>query len=596
MAYASDTAGSIDYVASGPNKKIAVDVVNRYNYLLDQRRLADILHQDLAQYIIPRKAQITYRLAPGAKQTSLLYDTTAVKANEYLASAMSGALTPNTMQWIALQMRFEDLNREQEVREWLDQCRDILLSAINQSNFKAEAHEMYLDLGCFGTGCLLMEEIPGPMLFNGFRFKAMPMGWYVIGEGPDGRVDMVGRKIEMSARAAALKFGDGDMRLGMTKLSSETAHKAEARPDDMVGILHMVMPREGANYFMHASGKERPWASVYVEVGSSASYGGDPSTASGAHLITEGGYYELPFMVPRWGKSAHEIYGRGPGHTALPDIKTLNKARELRLRAAAKWIDPPIAVIDDGVVGKVRTQPSGITTVRSKDSIFPFELGHRGNFELSLEFEKDLQSAIRAVFYSDLLQLPSKQYMTAAEIQATIDQMQRALGPTVGRLESEFLTPLINRAFGIGLRAGVIPPPPPIVMEAQKAGYITDIDVVYIGPLARAQKYSDLSTIERFFQMAAPLIQVKPTAGDVINTDDFMSYIMDAVGLPARLKHDQKVIDQMREQEAQQNAQAQQQQQQHQAIDSASKLAPLMKVAQEAGQGGQTPNQGGTPA
>ena len=592
MAIESDVAGSMDAKASDDNRHRAADVVNRYNYLLDQRRLADILSQDLAQYIMPRKAQITYRLAPGAKQTSLLYDTTAVKANEYLASAMAGTLTPNTIQWFMLQMRMNELNMEQDVREWLDICRDTMLDAINQSNFKAESHEMYLDIGCFGTGNLLVEEIPGPMLFNGFRMKALPMGWYVIGEGPDGRVDIVGRKLEMSARAAALKFGDGDLQLGMSKLSKETAHKATARPDDMVGILHMVMPRDGANYLMHAAGKDRPWASVYVEVGSSASYGGDPSTASGAHLITEGGYYELPFMVPRWGKSAHEIYGRGPGHTALPDIKTLNKARELRLRAAGKWIDPPIAVVDDGVIGKVRTQPSGITTVRSKDSIFPFELGHRGNFELSLEFEKDLQQAIRAVFYSDLLQLPSKQYMTAAEIQATIDQMQRALGPTVGRLESEFLTPLINRCFGIMMRAGVLPPPPPVVLEAQRQGLVTDIDVVYIGPLARAQKYSDLSTIERFFQMAAPLIQIKPTSGDVINTDDFMSYIMDAVGLPARLKHDKDVVDQIRQQEADQNAQAQQQQQGAQMVDSAAKLAPLMKIAQEAGQ----QSQGGTPA
>src|SRR5438445_2946960 len=131
MAYASDTAGSTDYVASGANKKIAVDVVNRYNYLLDQRRLADILSQDLAQYIMPRKAQITYRLAPGAKQTSLLYDTTAVKANEYLGSAISGTLTPSTIQWFALQMRMEELNMEQEVREWLDICRDMMLDTIN---------------------------------------------------------------------------------------------------------------------------------------------------------------------------------------------------------------------------------------------------------------------------------------------------------------------------------------------------------------------------------------------------------------------------------------------------------------------------------
>jgi len=39
-----------------------------------------------------------------------------------------------------------------------------------------------------------------------------------------------------------------------------------------------------------------------------------------------------PWVVSRYMKVAGEIYGRGPLITALPDIKTLNKVKELVLK------------------------------------------------------------------------------------------------------------------------------------------------------------------------------------------------------------------------------------------------------------------------
>ena len=167
--------------------------------------------------------------------------------------------------------------------------------------------------------------------------------------------------------------------------------------------------------------------------------------------VRAGGYNEFPYLVPRWAKATGEIYGRSPSYNALPDIKTLNKAVEIGLKAWAKAIDPPLLVQDDGVVGRVRTTPAGITVIRNDGAIKPLQTG--SNWQITDMKETQLRTAIRQAYYSDQLQLQEGPQMTATEVQVRYELMQRLLGPTLGRFQSEFLNPLIERVFGIMFRS-----------------------------------------------------------------------------------------------------------------------------------------------
>src|SRR6266496_4725995 len=96
------------------------DVVRRVDRLNTDRYLHDVIAQDLATYIVPHKQYILFKLAPGAKQTTNLYDTTAIRANQFLASSMAGTLTPSSMRWFSMKMLDEDLNQDYETLVWLD--------------------------------------------------------------------------------------------------------------------------------------------------------------------------------------------------------------------------------------------------------------------------------------------------------------------------------------------------------------------------------------------------------------------------------------------------------------------------------------------
>ena len=56
---------------------------------------------------------------------------------------------------------------------------------------------------------------------------------------------------------------------------------------------------------------------------------------SGKHELVYRELNSFPWVVSRYMKTAGERYGRGPVLTGLPDIKSLNKVKELALRNAS---------------------------------------------------------------------------------------------------------------------------------------------------------------------------------------------------------------------------------------------------------------------
>ena len=287
--------------------------------------------------------------------------------------------------------------------------------------------------------------------------------------------------------------------------------------------------------------------------------------------VRAGGYNEFPYLVPRWSKATGEIFGRSPSYNALPDIKTLNKAVEIGLKAWAKAIDPPLLVQDDGVIGKVRMTPGGITVVRSDAAIKPLQIA--SNWQVTDLKENQLRTAIRQAYYSDQLQLQDGPQMTATEVQVRYELMQRLLGPTLGRFQSEFLNPLIERVFGIMLRANAFLPAPEM-LEGQS------VDVEYVGPLARSQKMEEAVAVERLYQLAMQVAQVDPSIMDIINHDEAIRTRAALLGVPKSILKSVVEVDQMRQDRAMQEQMQQEiAMQQQQASATASNATALNKLA-----------------
>ena len=214
--------------------------------------------------------------------------------------------------------------------------------------------------------------------------------------------------------------------------------------------------------------------------------------------------------------------------------------------------DPPLLVPDDGFILPVRTVPGGLNFYRSgtQDRIEPLET--RGRPDIGLEMVQNRREHIMAAFHVDWMKMPDQKNnpnMTATEVMARQEEKMRLMGPMIGRLQVEFLGPLIDRVFRIMSRMKLIPQAPGILEGME-------MKIVYTSPIARAQKSNQMFTVSRLFESLAPLFQVKPELLDNMNTDETFRYFHHLLDAPPQIMNEKEEVAQVR-QERQEQQQAQ---------------------------------------
>jgi hypothetical protein len=397
---------------------------------------------------------------------------------------------------------------------------------------------------------LFVEESSKGFNEGGIHFKTLHINEYYIQENVNGYVDTVYRKYKMTARQAFQEFGEEN-------LGEKILEAVKQKPEKEFVFIHAVEPSED---YKRATGK----------VATKLKYHSCHVCEADQMVVRTGGYNEFPYLVPRWAKATGEIYGRSPSYNALPDIKTLNKAVEIGLKAWAKAIDPPLLVQDDGVIGRVRTTPAGITVIRNDGAIKPLQIG--SNWQITDLKETQLRTAIRQAYYSDQLQLQEGPQMTATEVQVRYELMQRLLGPTLGRFQSEFLNPLIDRIFGIMFRAGALLPPPENIQESK-------LDIEYVGPLARSQRMEEANAIDRLYALAMNIAQVNPNVMEIINHEEAVRMRAKLLGVPNSILVSREDLEEARQAQMEQQQMQQQIMMQQQVAQATQQQAEAAKAA-----------------
>ena len=519
-------------------------LLSRFEKLESQRQNWETHWQDVADYMQPRKADVTKQRARGDKRMEQVFDSSPIQAVELLAASLHGMLTNPSTPWFTLRFKDEEVDNEDDAKLWLESATDVMYTAFNRSNFQQEIFELYHDLITFGTAAMFIEEDNDDLI----KFSTRHINEVFIAENDKGRIDTIFRKFKLSARSSLQKFGN--------KVSSEIQSKAQKNPYEEIEILHAVYPRTDFN--PNKKDKQNmPFESVYLEF-------------KNGNELSVSGFKEFPFVVPRYLKASNEIYGRSPAMTALPDVKMLNEMSKTTIKAAQKQVDPPLLVPDDGFLLPVRTVPGGLNFYRSgtRDRIEPLNIG--ANNPLGLNMEDQRRDSIRAVFYVNQLMMQQGPQMTATEVIQRNEEKMRLLGPVLGRLQSELLKPLIDRVFAILLRNNMLPQAPEFLSGR-------DIEIEYVSPLAKAQKSTELQSIMRAVEILGSLANVAPVF-DYVNFDNLVKHLADIVGVPQKLLKSQSQVNAERQQAAQQQEQMQQMQQLQQVAKAGGDVAPLAKA------------------
>lgn len=530
-------------------------IITKQESLKSYRTPWENLWQDCGEYVNPNRGDFsTIRYRADTARYDKIYDTTAPLANENLASGLHGFLTSPSQRWFSLSTFDDEINEEYQVKEWLNKTTNILYDRvfnIPESNFNSQAHELYLDLGSFGTAVMMVQDNPG----SGISFRTFHLADCYIQENDSGFVDTLYRKYKRTGRQLMERFGDA-VPEKIIKISQKDPYRE-------FEVIHAVEPSETYGDPIKKPTK-KAFKSCYVLL--------EEKT-----LLEEGGFDEFPYMVPRWSKVAGEIYGRSPSMTSLPDIKMVNAMMKTIIKAAQKITDPPLLVPDDGFILPVRTVPGGLNFYRSgtQDRIEPLET--RGRPDIGFDLLNNRREHIKAAFHVDWMQMPDQKgspNMTATEVVARQEEKMRLMGPMIGRLQVEFLGPLIDRVFKIMMRKKQIPQPPGI-LEGQ------EMKILYTSPLARAQKSGQLMTITRLFESMVPLFQAKPDLLDNMNTDETFRYFHHLLDAPAKILNPEEKVQEERQQRQEQQEQMMQAEQAKMESESAKNISEAQAKKRE---------------
>ena len=501
--------------------------------------------RDIGFYMCPRKSNALMGGSAGAPLAQLAGRAQTVRALHQagersgilLAASLQGNLTNPASKWQEMGVRPRALLQESGVQAWLDDSSLTLAESLLASNFSNEIGEWYQDLGYFGTAAMSMEALPDPApgRFGGFLFETMNVGSYWIGEGPDGRVDTLYRQIAMPIGAAFAKWGPA--------IGKEWLDKIEAGKGNEIALfLRGVRPRPHWTPGAARRDQKRFEAVVFDE--------------QYHRILDQGGFDEFPYVIGRWSKATGEEYGRGPGHQALSELKSLCKMRELALLGLAMDVAPPTFETEDALQGDLKWEPLGrnVLTAGHQVGTSVGTLGSGARHDIEQAYEERMVKTIEQYFFVDQIRaLPPAEtpsYMTAYEVARRYEETFRLLGPVYGRITypGEGIGHLVERGIHCLSRAGQLLPLPD-ALQQQGA----EMDVRYLGPLALAQESADVNAIDLELDFAIKLAQATGDTGLIprnYHVDDVLQHRGRIRGIPAWLRTSAEEREQIKQQEA----------------------------------------------
>jgi len=515
-------------------------------------------YQELSDYHLANRGRfLTSDRNKGHKRNTKQINNTSRLSSRTLASGMMSGITSPARPWFRLSSGDVTLDDVTAVKRWLFETQKIMYKVFSASNVYNSLHQLYGELGVFGTAAMGVYEDYENVIWC----KPYTVGSYMLGADGQNVTDTFYREYEIPVSQVIKQFG-------IDNVSDSVKNQWEkGNSEAWVKIVHVIEPnddRDGASPLA----KDKPWRSVYYEADSSSRDATDK-------FLRESGFDTFPILTPRWDVTAEDIYATDcPGMTALGDVKALQLAERRKYQAIDKMVNPPLqgpaamknkmkggSPRPDEIIWNDNTNNGGLRSIYE---------GYRPDVNQIREEIINTEGRIKRAFYEDLFLMlanTDRRQITAREVAEKHEEKLLMLGPVLERLHTELLDPLIDRTFNILQQNGVLPVPPP---ELQNR----DLSVEYVSVLAQAQRLVNTGAIDRITQFTGSIAQIWPEARHKVDVSQAIDDYAEALGInPAIIRSDDEAKA-MTQAEAQAAAQAQ-------AMAQGEQLAGMAKTASE---------------
>ncbi len=531
-----------------------------YEELQDRASSMASHRQDIASVILPRRKGFSAEDRPeGERLYDEIFDSTPQQAARGLASALGTMIRPDGQQWFFIRADDTGLNDSDEVAMWFNEVENrMTMRAFEnpKSRFRQAASEAELDLVVFGENTMFVGENAD---VNGMLYQTQHLRDVFTITNENDLVDGLIRRRWLTARQSRAFFGD------KAPAVVKEAEEKDSKSKEKFEHIHVVMPRTERNIGSFST--NLPYMSIWLEV-------------SKKELLTEGGFHEFPFVVARFDTTSGEEDGRGPGMVALPDSNMLQAMDESILIGGQKAVEPPILAPDDGSFNAGNTFPGGISYY---DAELAKEMGRmpiqalesRVNIAIGLEMQQDRREQVRSAFYKNVLNLPvDGPQMTATEVIARNQEFLREMGGVFGRLESDYIAPMVERTFNVMLRAGAFPEIPDALLGQ-------NVQFEYESPLKKVRQQIEAASARQWKDDLMVMSEVKPEVLDILNEDAYARFQANANAVPLPLLNDTDTVAKIRQAKAEAAQAAQQAEQMMMAAEGGETVSKAINNLQD---------------
>lgn len=476
------------------------DLKKRYEHATRHKDNWRAIYEDAYRYALPMRNLYDGYFdgnVPGQDKMSKVFDSTAIQSTHKFANRVQSGLFPPQSAWCRL-IPGEEIPEERkiEVQQILDNYAEKMFAVMRQSSFDMAMGEFLLELA-IGTSVMLIQ--PGDEV-QPIRYTTVPTFHISYEEGPFGSVEKVYRKMKRP-------FGVLDQEFPDIKIPNDMKQRYGDDDTEMVDLI------EGTYY-------DKMTGTYHYQIIDDA----------GENELVYREMDSFPWIISRYMKASGERYGRGPVLSALPDIKTLNKVKELTLKSASLSIGGVYTASDDGVLNPntVRIVPGAIIPVARNggpqgESLKA--LPRPGDAQLSQLIVGDLVASIKTTLMDESLPPDTMSARSATEIQERMKQLSQNLGSAFGRLINETMYPIVRRTLEVMNNIGMIELP-------LKVNGL-QVKISPTAPLAMAQNAEKVNETLNFMQIVG---QLGPQSQMFIKQDKLIDYIADGLGIPAELR------------------------------------------------------------
>ena len=503
------------------------------------------LWESVAEVLAPRRMGFTSEWTPGDQKTDKMFDVAPQVHARGLATAIDGLIKPKQTQWFEAETDDPKVMRDPEAAHWFHDTERRLFKAIYdpRARWQQATGEADLDQVVFGNSFTLCSENSTRETLL-FRTTHMRNTYFL--ENADGAIDTVHLCERLAVRVAAQRWGENNL----GKKAREALGRDRA--GDKLEYLQIIEPRHDRDPRRNDN-RHMPFRLTVIEVESK-------------HRVLESGFEEFPGAATRWDTTAGECYGRGPGTLALPSVQTCQQVKKTLLKAGHRAVDPPWIAAANMMLGPAQNRPGGLTIFDAAEAAKlqggdPIkQLESRAQLPFGIEMLDREREEVSAVFFRNILNLPVEgPDMTATEVVQRREEFIREIGAVFGRLETDYITPLVERAFWIMMRRSVRQNfqgpltflPLPDVLQGR------NIRFKFSSPIDRAKRQIEATQMQQWLGRLLAMAEAKADVIDIADFDAIARIDAEANDVPPAALASNERVEEQRARRAQEQAAAQ---------------------------------------